>query len=387
MARTSRLERQQGGLTGDARVSMASGGGTSTGRSPIRILITVLVIAAVLLVSTLVGFLVLSNTSAFTILSIDAEDTEHLSSVDIAKLANVPEGTTLLNFDEAVIEENLKRNPWVSEAQFIREFPDRLQIVIVERKVDCLVKMDSGLVCWCLGDDFVWIEPLNLNTKGNQSVDDVALALARDMGALLITDAPTSMVPSAGSVATDEVLRAISSYRQQFSSDFASQVICYSAASTESIACTLSNGVEVSLGAPTNIDAKEAVIREILARHPNQVTYINVRVPSQPSYRKIGTESVAQGTGVQVDLLQEEEQSTPTEQATGDESSQQQEDQQSSEQDWSDDGWYDDSYSDYGDYYDEGYVEYDVGYDTGDMILGEDGNYYTYEDYYGDGSY
>ena len=55
--------------------------------------------------------------------------------------------------------------------------------------------------------------------------------------------------------------------------------------------------VEVSLGAPTDIEAKETTVGAILAAHENKVTYINVRVPSSPTYRAIASDDVQAGTG------------------------------------------------------------------------------------------
>lgn len=344
------------------------------GHRPIRVLIITLVLVAALLVAALVGFIVLSSTPAFTITSIDTESTEHLTADNIAKLANVEEGTTLLTFDEAAILENLRRNPWVGSVSFEREFPDKLKIIVTERKVDSVVKMSSGSVCWCLGDDNVWIEPINLQVKDGQSASDVALALAQDMGALLITDVPTSMSPAAGHSASDEVLKAIASYREQFSDDFASQIVCFSASSVESVACTLKSGVEVSLGAPTNIDVKQQVVEQILSKHPNQVTYINVRVPSQPSYRKLGVETVSEGSGVKVDLNKEDiiaQPQTTTPEGEGDATAQDESGEYTDE--YAEE--YTDEYSD--EYYDDG------SYDETQYVLGEDGNYYTYEEYYG----
>ena len=167
-----------------------------------------------------------------------------------------------------------------------------------------------------MGNDNVWIEPVNLTMKDGQSANDVALSLAQQMGALLVYDVPTSVSPSAGSASTDEVLKAVNAYREQFSEDLSSQIVSFSAPSVESISCLLKSGVEVSLGSPVSIDVKEAVITEVLAKHPNQVTYINVRVPSQPSYRKLGTESVAPGTGVTtLDLTQQAEPAAPAPEA------------------------------------------------------------------------
>ncbi len=328
-------------------------------------LIVVLVVLAALLAAALVGYIVLSSTPAFTIASIDAEDTEHLSRENIAKLANVEEGTTLLTLDTELITQNLKRNPWVKSASFVREFPDKLKIVVTERKVDCLVKMDMGSVCWCLGDDNVWIEPVNLTVQDGQSTNDVALALAQQMDALLILDVPDSMSPEAGSTATDEVLQAIALFREQFSKEFREQIVRFSCSSVESIACTLKSGVEISLGSPTNIGVKESVVREIMQKHPNQVTYINVRVPSQPSYRKLGIDSVDEGTGIiaGVNTYDTGEmgsdpnvtEGTPDGTTEGIEGSS--------------DGTASDS------------TTGDV--DTSELILGEDGNYYTYEQYWG----
>ena len=360
---------------GSERLSYERDAHPSRDGRPMRVVIITLVLIAALLVVALVGFIVLSSTPAFTITSIDAEDTEHLTAENIAKLANVEEGTTLLNIDEGAITENLKRNPWVGSVTFVREFPDRLKIVIEERVVDCVVKMSTGSVCWCLGNDSIWIEPINLTVKDGQSADDVALALARDMGSLLITDVPTSMSPSAGETASDEVLVAVAAYREQFSEEFGAQIIKFSAASVESIACTLENGVEISLGAPTDIDIKEAVITELLAKHPNQITYINVRVPSQPSYRKLGVESVTGGSGVTVDELADETDATATQQPTDGQAD------AAAGQTPSGDGQTTDNAQQEGG---TGQMAdgSQVG-DTSDLILGEDGYYYTYEQYYG----
>ena len=200
------------------------------------------------------------------------------------------------------------------------------------------------------------------------------------MDALLITGVPTSLSPTAGKSSNDEVLKAIAAYREQFSEDFSSQVVCYSASSVESVGCTLKSGIEISLGSPTNIDVKEAVIGQILEKHPNQITYINVRVPSQPSYRRIGTESVSEGSGIQVDdTLPVDDGSAPTQTTTGEQTTEGGENADGTTTgDGSVDGSADGSATGEGSP-DEGTSEGD----TSDMILGEDGVYYTYEQYYG----
>lgn len=259
-------------------------------------------IVVVLMLAGAIGLVVLSHTDAFTITSIDTESTEHVTAADIATLAGVPEGTTLLNYDEALIIQNLSRNPWIKHVSLSRAFPDRLRIVVEERTVESLVMMNAGSVIWSLGDDNVWIEPVKLDIPEGKTVSEVALEAAVGLDALLITDVPQAVSPVAGAPADDEVFAAISTFREEFSSDFWDQIVSINASSLEGISCTLASGLEISLGSATSVTAKEAVIQQLLAKYPNRLTYINVRVPANPSYRMVETESVEQGTGIVPDL-------------------------------------------------------------------------------------
>lgn len=243
---------------------------------------------------------VLMQLPIFAISSIDASSTEHIDADSIAKLANIESGTTLLNVDISQVVNNVKKNPWVASVSVTREFPDKLKVSVSERKISALVLMSSGNVAWYLGDDGVWIEPVNIGTEGTTTAEDVALTKANELGCLLITNVPASVNPSAASKTSDTSILAVLDYQKGFSSDFSSQIVSYTAPSTDSITCTLSNGVEVSLGAATDIDTKEKVITQILETYPDQITYINVRVPSNPSYRKLSSDQVKTGTGARV---------------------------------------------------------------------------------------
>ena len=275
-----------------------------------------LIAAAVagLAVVALVALLILSQLPVFVITAIDTESTEHVDAETIARLAEVEEGTTLLNVNTSEITSNVQRNPWVGSVRIIREFPNRLRIEVTEREVGAVVLMGSGDAAWCLGSDGVWIEPVQLNTSDTRSAEDVALQRASELGCLLITDVPSSVSPQAGAEVTDDTILAVLEYLNGFSEEFCSQISSFSATSVDAIACTLNNGVEVSLGAATDINTKERVITQILADHPNQVTYINVRVPSSPSYRSISADNVTEGSGARV--LDEDADATENEQNT-----------------------------------------------------------------------
>lgn len=277
-----------------------------SGSRPIRVVIVVAAVLVAVLVVGLVAVSMLARTSAFTIEGIDTQATEHLSAENIARLAKVERGATLLNIDTDAVEENLRKNPWVASASISREFPDRLRIEVTERSVGYVVVMSSGTVAWYLGEDNVWIEPLKIDTEDNTSITDAALGMADALGAVLITDVPYSVSPVAGSESTDESIAAVRSFQEQFSQDFSSEVASYSVADVDSVSCMLRSGIEVSLGSVSNVDAKEAVIKAIAEEYEGQVTYINVRVPSRPSYRTVGSDDVEQGTGTSGSALDTE---------------------------------------------------------------------------------
>ena len=253
-----------------------------------------------------VAYFVLRDSPVFVVEHVEVEPTEHVSALDLQNLVNVPVGSTLLNLDEQAVREGILKDPWVADVQFERVFPHTLKVTVIEQSIDALVVMNAGSVAWYLGDAGTWIQPTSVEPAEGQSVNDAALRIALDTGCLLITDVPGSVSPVAGSEATDAVLEAVQKFRDGFSDSFAEQVACYSAPAADSIACTLYNGVEVLLGSPTDISAKEEIVTETLAELPEgSVTYINVRVVSSPAVRPGASDNVEPGSGV-VSLLEPE---------------------------------------------------------------------------------
>lgn len=246
----------------------------------------------------LIAYFVLRDSSTFEITSVEVEPTEHVSLSDMQNLAQVPAGSTLLNVDTSFVEESIKKNPWVSSVSFERVFPHTLKITVTEQRVDMLVLMSSGSVAWYLGDAGTWIQPTKIEAAENQSVDDAALVRARSEGCLLVIDVPSTVDPDAGSVATDDVIQSVQAFKEGFSEEFSSKIVCYSAASTDDIWCMLDNGVAISLGSATDISEKERIVTEYLDQYPNTALYIVVRVVSNPSVRTIDSETVESGEDV-----------------------------------------------------------------------------------------
>lgn len=246
-----------------------------------------------------VAFLLLRDSTVFSIESVEVEPTEHVSDSDLQNLVSVPVGSTLLNLDEQSVREAIMRDPWVADVTFERVFPHTLKINVIEQDVRALVVMNTGSVAWYLGTSGTWIQPTSVEAAEDQSVDDAALSVALEAGCLLITDVPASVSPVAGSEATDDVLEAVQAFCDGFSDSFSAQVTCYSAPATDSISCTLANGVEVLLGSASDISAKEQIVTETLEELADgSVTYINVRVVSDPAVRVVKSDNIGAGSGV-----------------------------------------------------------------------------------------
>ena len=244
---------------------------------------TVFIVLLSLAIFAGIAFLVLRSSSIFAITNIQVEPTEHVTNEQIQKLIAVEEGTTLLNMDESLITEELQKDPWVASATYERQFPNTLRITIVERKVTAIVALSSGPVAWYLGENNVWLEADQLTVPEGKTT---------------ATDVPATVSPVAGTTATDAEIQAVMQYQSTFSSELTSQIVSYSASSVDAISVTLTNGVQVALGSPTQITDKEKVILAMLKQFPGELTYLNVRTPASPTYRRVSTGNVQSGSGV-----------------------------------------------------------------------------------------
>ena len=253
-------------------------------------------LAVVLLLIVLV-LAILSQTSAFRITTLVTNDTEHVTSDNVAQLITIEPGATLLNVDSESITKDVLNNPWIGSVEVRSEFPDRLVVHTTERTVGALVAMRSGGICWLLGSDNCWIEPLHVDVKEDESAEDAALAQAESLGVVMISDVPTEVSPVGGTACTDSAILAVSAFEEQLPESFRTQVASYSAPDKDGISCILKNGVEVSFGSPSNVSSKVEVAQRILDEFSGQVTYINVRVPARPTYRRVESSYLHEGTG------------------------------------------------------------------------------------------
>ncbi len=249
----------------------------------------ILILAIVSLMVALIVYVVVVFSPLFEIKSIVASPTAHVNGETISTLAAVPGGSTLFNMDEKGIEERLVANPWIESVSLSRRLPDQLVINVTERTAVAVVMLSNGTEAWLLATDGCWIEPIAIQEAAPESAvaspSDQAYATAQSMGLVYVSDVSALLKPSAGTTCQDSAVTGVVTYLDNFTSALSDQIVAARASSREAISVILSNGIEVSLGAPVDIAAKEQVVLSLMAQYPGQITYINVRVPTTPSWR------------------------------------------------------------------------------------------------------
>lgn len=264
----------------------------------------VLLAAAGGVVAILVVAVIVANSGLFAATEIQVQGSAHVEQETAEQLVKVPDGTTLLNVDEAAILEMLKASPWVADVDIQREWPHKLTITPVEHTIKAIAYITADELAWGISEEGTWIAPLSLSiavdAEGNAvplnddgsvpegatqlAPADAALRLAQEAGALMLTDVPSDANPKSGEEVSSEVVLAGLQYAKEFSPELVSQIRELSVASVESIAAFLTSGVEVSLGSPDNITEKERVVTRLLEQQEG-VTYINVREPGAYTFR------------------------------------------------------------------------------------------------------
>ena len=239
------------------------------------------VVAVVALIG--VGAVAVYNSELFKIEQVKVTGAAHLTETEVATLAGVPQGSTLLKVDTASIEQNLKANAWVESVSFAKGFPDTLEIIIDERSIAAVVSVsntqDQSIIeNWAIAKDGTWL----------MLIPDIESAEAANVSPQVhITSVPFGVKPFAGIACDDaSVLNALQIV-SGLSTELAERVRLVSATDTVNTVLTLDDGIQIAFGSADNIRAKERVCLSLMAEHEGQISYINVRVVDHPTWRSI----------------------------------------------------------------------------------------------------
>jgi cell division protein FtsQ len=248
------------------------------------------VVIVAVIVAFVLGGVLLYNSPIFTITNVTVNGVEHLTSDEMAQLANVPKDTTLLRVDAGTIEKRIEQNAWVSDASVNRVFPDTLEINVVERPVKAIVEVHTSAGAsvkqWAIAEDHVWLMPIP--DAGSDAAKTTSSKIYEDAAnALHIVDVPYGTKAEIGQVCTDNNVNNALDIISGLTTELADRVVQVSAAGTAETTLLLDNGVEVAFGKAEDIRDKERVILKILEENPDNVSYINVRMVETPTWRAV----------------------------------------------------------------------------------------------------
>lgn len=236
----------------------------------------VIVVAAVLFV--IFGSIFVYRSDLFHVNNVQINGVSHLTSQEITEIAAVPADSTLLRLDAAGIKQRLEDNAWVQSATIHRSLPDTIVIDVTERTPGAVVRINDKQT-WVISTDCSWLSAATEDDWNNDMrIIDVSNSIAQ---------------PVSGSECTDGGIKNALAIIDGISDDLKSQIQSISAESSIKTSLNLKNGITVAFGDSSNIQLKEAAINELLSQYAGKISYINVRVPSSPTYRTLDATSSA----------------------------------------------------------------------------------------------
>src|SRR5258706_2412661 len=100
---------------------------------------------------------VIANSAGFRITAVAINGRKQLTQDEVLAIGGVNGRSSLLFLDAAVVRDELKANPWISEATVLKFYPGQLQIDIVERTAFALWQQGGRLSV--ISDDGAVLEP------------------------------------------------------------------------------------------------------------------------------------------------------------------------------------------------------------------------------------
>ncbi len=109
-----------------------------------RVMLLMGAIAAVT-VALLIGYDWITHSPSLALRETIVRGCKELTEKEILALAAIRPAANILAVNPDAIARRIRSNPWIKEAFIGREFPDRLVVVVQERKAVALLQRDGGL--------------------------------------------------------------------------------------------------------------------------------------------------------------------------------------------------------------------------------------------------
>jgi cell division protein FtsQ len=222
---------------------------------------------AIAVAAVVVSCVLLYNSSLFPVKSVEVTGNERLTEAHVRDLAAVPSDATLLRFPADEVGERVKADPWVASVSVSRDFPDTMQIRVVEREPAALVD---------LVEEYLVVDADGHMIERRSLEETTALVVIRDV---------EGIDPTPGRRSTSEGLRNALDILTRLSEEMRSQTRAISVPTIDETALLTNEGVEIFFGIAEDVEKKDLVAREILAEQAGAVVFIDVRAVDRPIWR------------------------------------------------------------------------------------------------------
>lgn len=197
----------------------------------------------------------------FKIKTVNFSKTVHVSSKTLAEAEKILRGKNIFRAPVKKAAEVLLRDPWVKEANIKRKLPDKIEVVIAERKPAAQIAFEGFY--YLVSDDGMVLER-------RHSPEDI----------VQIADLPVKTVKVGRALKIAEFESAMKVYKG-LDSELRQKVLVISAPSADRIIFYL-GGIEVIFGQAEYLDEKIKILKEILKREGDKAISIDLRVPDNP---------------------------------------------------------------------------------------------------------
>jgi len=213
----------------------------------------------------------LVNAPVFDVENVEVTGASHLSEAEVQQLAGVSPGVSLFSVNGDEVARRVAANPWVAEVEVDKAFPDTLKVEIRERAAAAIVDA-GGTDLLVVSTDGRWL--------GTRSAEETGLVVIRDVGSVEAT--------AGDKVDAPEILNALKLVAG-VSDELMARTVAISAPSIDRTLLLTDDEVEIFFGEATDVQRKDRIARELLAKYKDKVVYINVRVVESPTWRGIDT--------------------------------------------------------------------------------------------------
>ena len=224
----------------------------------------ILIISVTLFIFIVLLFL---RSSFFEVREIIITGEERLSEEEIRNLMDFDKTVNIFFIPASLISERIESNPWVKEVQTKKHFPNKVEMIIIERIPVAQVTFKDKIY---LLDDLGFV---------------LSLIELEDEKLPTISDLKINEVKIGKQIEKKELTGALEILKN-LSEEIRNKVRIISASDIGELTFYYEE-VEILFGEAEDIDKKSSIIKEILKNDEEQLIFIDVRTPSNPVVKKL----------------------------------------------------------------------------------------------------